>query len=182
MRWRKSRCILLAQFNTRHDQKGESPVTTIVTKITVKTTKGWRMLYWTSTIFIAFAFAASGAADLLRVPDVAKGIARLGYPAYFPMILGMWKLLGSTAIIIPGLPRLKEWAYAGMFFTLTGAALSHAVVGDPVGKILVPLALLAAAMTSWTLQPARGVCDRRIAGTQRAGASIVVLDIEGHNR
>ncbi len=156
-------------------------MTTVVMK-TIKTTKAWPTLYWASTIFAGLALGTSGAADLVRIPDVAEGIARLGYPAYFPMILGIWKLLGSIAIIIPGLPRLKEWAYAGLFFTLTGAAISHAVVGDPVGKILVPLALLAAAMTSWTLQPARGISDRRIAETQRAAASLVVVNIERHNR
>ena len=79
----------------------------------------------------------------------------LGYPAYLATILGVWKLLGSTAILSPGHPRLKEWAYAGMFFTLTGAALSHTVSGDPVANILVPLVLLGFVMTSWALQSAR---------------------------
>ena len=84
-----------------------------------------------------------------------ESLAHLGYPAYFATILGTWELLGSAAIVAPGLPRVKEWAYAGMFFTLTGAALSHAASGDPVGKVLLPLVLLGAVLVSWTLRPAR---------------------------
>jgi len=138
-------------------------VTTIAANFMVKTTRGWKIFYWGSTVFAALALAAIGAADLVRNPKVVEGLVRLGYPAYFATILGMWKLLGSTAIIIPGLPRLKEWAYAGMFFTLTGAAISHAVAGDQLGSVLVPLALLVAVMTSWVLQPMRVGGGRRAA-------------------
>jgi len=126
--------------------------TTITTRTT---TRGRKVRYWVSTGFAAFALVAIGAANLLRVPAVIAGLTHLGYPAYLATILGVWKLLGSTAILSPGHPRLKEWAYAGMFFTLTGAALSHTVSGDPVANILVPLVLLGFVMTSWALQSAR---------------------------
>lgn len=122
--------------------------------IKVKTTKGWKVLYWLSTLCAALTFAAIGVANLVHIPKVAEGLLHLGYPPYFGMILGSWEQLGSIAIIASGLPRLKEWAYAGMFFTLTGAALSHAAAGDTVGHILAPLALLIAVMSSWVLQPA----------------------------
>lgn len=127
----------------------------MATGIKVKTTKGWKVLYWMSTILASLAFAGIGVANLVHIPKIAEGLLHLGYPPYFGMILGSWELLGSIAIIVPVLPRLKEWAYAGMFFTLTGAALSHAATGDSVGHILAPLALLIPVMTSWVLQPAR---------------------------
>lgn len=147
----------------------------IATGIKVKT-KGWKMLYWMSTLVAALAFAAIGVANLMHIPKIAEGLLHLGYPAYFGMILGSWELLGSIAIIIPGLPRLKEWTYAGMFFTLTGAALSHAAAGDPAGNILAPLALLVAVMTSWMLQPARTSSSQRRAKTRRDTAWLLVED------
>jgi hypothetical protein len=111
--------------------------------------------YWMSTGFAALALGAIGAADLLRLPEMMESLVHLGYPTYFATILGTWKLLGAAALLAPDLPRVKEWAYAGMFFTLTGAALSHAASGDPVGKILAPLVLLGAVIASWRLRPAR---------------------------
>lgn len=111
--------------------------------------------YWGSTAFAAFALGATGVADLLRVPAIMEGLAHLGYPTYFAAILGTWQLLGAGAILAPGMPRVKEWAYAGMLFTLTGAAVSHAVSGDSLGKILVPLVVLCAVFVSWGLRPVR---------------------------
>jgi hypothetical protein len=83
-----------------------------------------------------------------------QAFSALGYPAYVATILGVWKLLGAAAITTPGLPRLKEWAYAGIAFDLSGAALSHAASGDVAARIAVPLVLLALAGASWALRPA----------------------------
>jgi len=113
--------------------------------------------YWASTAFAALVLGAAGAADLMRASAVMESLARLGYPAYFATILGMWEVLGAATVLVPGLPRLKEWAYAGMFFTLTGAALSHGASGDPVGRTLVPLVLLGAVLVSWSTRPVRRV-------------------------
>jgi hypothetical protein len=77
----------------------------------------------------------------------------LGYPLYFMTILGAWKVLGGAVILAPGLPRLKEWAYAGIVFDLTGAALSHAFAGDPAAKLVNPLILTGIALASWALRP-----------------------------
>ncbi|HEX7892827.1 MAG TPA: DoxX family protein [Terriglobales bacterium] len=110
--------------------------------------------YWVFTVLAAMLFAIPGAALLLRVPHFTKDMAQLGYPAYFLMILGAWKMLGVLAILIPGRPRLKEWAYAGMFFDLTSAAISRAVVGDAFIKMLVPLVVVAIVFLSWRLRPA----------------------------
>lgn len=119
------------------------------------TTRRRKVAYWAATGFAAFGFAAIGAADLLRVPQVMEGLTHLGYPAYFATILGLWELLGAAAIVANGLRAVKEWAYAGMFFTLTGAATSHAVSGDPLTKIVAPLVLLVAVVASSALRPAR---------------------------
>jgi len=157
-------------------------MTTIAANFTPKKARGWKIFYWGSTVAAALALAAIGAADLVRDPKVVDGLVRLGYPAYFATIIGVWKLLGSTAIIVPGLPRLKEWAYAGMFFTLTGAAISHAAAGDQLGNVLVPLALLVAVMTSWVLQPVRVGRSRKAAKTQRDAARLLEddgVDAEG---
>jgi hypothetical protein len=81
-------------------------------------------------------------------------MAELGYPAYFVTILGMWKVLGALAILAPRFPRLKEWAYAGIVFDLTGAVFSHVAAGQPVVKVIAPLVLLEIAATSWALRPA----------------------------
>lgn len=109
--------------------------------------------YWVSTGLLAFAFAAGGVGDLSGAPQVLEGMTHLGYPAYFATILGVWKVLGAVALLAPRFPRLKEWAYAGIFFDLTGAAYSHAVSGDPAGKVITPLVLVAVAAASWALRP-----------------------------
>src|SRR5512139_2014559 len=110
--------------------------------------------YWTTTALTAFAFLSGGATWLSRADFAMAGIAELGYPAYFATLLGAWKVLGGLAILAPRLPRAKEWAYAGIAFDLTGAAFSHAAVGHPAAKAIVPLVILGIAAGSWALRPA----------------------------
>lgn len=119
------------------------------------TNRSKKVLYWLTTGVAAIVLTGVGAADLVRVPAIMESLTHLGYPAYFAVILGVWKLLGVAAIVTPGLPRVKEWAYAGMFFVLTGASMSHVVSGDSAGNILFPLVLLGFVATSWALRPAR---------------------------
>jgi uncharacterized membrane protein YphA (DoxX/SURF4 family) len=109
--------------------------------------------YWVTTALTAFVFLSGGAADLARPSFVMEGMTQLGYPAYFVLILGLWKVLGAVAVLIPRFPKLKEWAYAGMLFDLTGASASHAAMGDPAGKIATPLIILGIVMASWALRP-----------------------------
>lgn len=116
--------------------------------------------YWATTGLVGFAFAAGGAADLSHSPEMLAGMAHLGYPPYFVTILGIWKVLGAVAILLPGLPRLKEWAYAGIIFDLTGAAVSHGVMGDGAGKVITPLVLTALAIASWALRPEGRILGR----------------------
>jgi uncharacterized membrane protein YphA (DoxX/SURF4 family) len=110
--------------------------------------------YWITTTLIAFAFISGGVAYLARLDAPVQGIVALGYPAYFVTILGAWKVLGGIAILTPRLARLKEWAYAGIVFDLSGVAFSHETVGDPTLKVFVPLLLLGIALASWALRPA----------------------------
>jgi len=117
------------------------------------TTKPKAIGYWAATGLLAAAFLAGGAAELTSAPDVVATTLALGYPAYVLTILGLWKVLSVPALLAPRLPRLKEWAYAGVFFDLTGAAASHAFSGDSAGKIATPLVVLLIAGASWALRP-----------------------------
>jgi uncharacterized membrane protein YphA (DoxX/SURF4 family) len=110
--------------------------------------------YWIATALTAFVFLSGGAGELARPAALMAGMAHLGYPAYFVTILGVWKILGGLVVLAPRLSRVKEWAYAGMFFDLTGAAASHASVGDPPAKIATPLLILCIVIASWALRPA----------------------------
>jgi uncharacterized membrane protein YphA (DoxX/SURF4 family) len=111
--------------------------------------------YWITTILGPASFVIGGYLHLTRDPQVMATLAHLGYPAYFATIMGVWKLLGAIAIVVPGFPRVKEWAYAGFFFDLTGAAATRAFVGDGAADILAPLVFLALVMASRALAPAR---------------------------
>ena len=115
------------------------------------------VVYWTTTILVAFFLGGGGAAQLARVPGTVDGFVRiLHYPVYFVTILGFWKVAGAITILVPRFPRLKEWAYAGIFFDLTGAAASSAAVGGYGAyafHILAPLIIAGLLMTSWALRP-----------------------------
>ncbi len=111
-------------------------------------------LYWLATVLLAADFAVAGAAALAGAPFFRDVVVHLGYPPYFPALLGAWKILGALAVLAPGRARLKEWAYAGMFFDLSAAAISHVAVGDDVSMIAPPLGILAVALASWKLRPA----------------------------
>ena len=123
--------------------------------------------YWIMTILGPTSFVIGGLLNLTQSEQVVSTMTHLGYPAYFASILGIWKLLGAIAITLPGLPRLKEWAYAGFFFDLTAAAVSRVAVGDSAADIVAPLIFLGLVLASWALRPAR----RRLATAVRKPAS-----------
>jgi hypothetical protein len=127
--------------------------------------------YWTATTLIALVLLGGGVADLLRAEFPAQGAASLGYPAYLLTILGTWKVLGTLAILAPRLALLKEWAYAGIAFNFTGAAISHAAVGHSAAKVLFPLMLLAIAAASWALRPGSRALGPATARARAAGAA-----------
>lgn len=124
--------------------------------------------YWTVTALAALAFIVPGVGNLIHAPHIADDMAHLGYPAYFLTVLGTWKVLGAIAIVMPGFPRLKEWAYAGMIFDLTGAAASRVASGDDAGKVIIPLLIAAVVVISWALRPAR----RMLQGSFQAQPSV----------
>jgi uncharacterized membrane protein YphA (DoxX/SURF4 family) len=118
--------------------------------------------YWATTSIVALELLAGGVTDLLHGrtslvagQPVAEVLEHLGYPAYLLRILGVWKLLGAIALLAPRFPRLKEWAYAGEFFAMTGAAVSGVVRGkdDPGTLIWPPLILAVLTLISWALRP-----------------------------
>jgi hypothetical protein len=120
----------------------------------MKTSKIKNIAYWTATILGPTSFVIGGVINLTGGPEVVAGLNHLGYPVYFASLLGAWKLLGAIVLTVPGLPRLKEWAYAGFVFNLTAAAFSHASVGDPAGNVIAPLVFLGLVLASWALRPA----------------------------
>jgi hypothetical protein len=111
-------------------------------------------IYWLATALLASELVLGGVWDVLRVPQVHVIIDRLGYPSYFLVILGIWKLLGAVAVIVPRFPRLKEWTYAGVVFDLSGALVSNVVSGiHDAGTIAYLLLMLGITATSWALRP-----------------------------
>jgi DoxX-like family len=115
--------------------------------------KSKTIFYWVTTSLIAFELLYGADWDLTRRPDVVTVMTHLGYPFYLLTIIGVWKVLGVIALLVPRFPRLKEWAYAGAFFEKTGAVLSHVARGDHTGELVVPLAFSALTLASWALRP-----------------------------
>src|SRR4051794_38289006 len=111
-------------------------------------------LYLGTVSLFALAMVPSGLMDLTLPQTLAEGMHHLGYPDYVVRLLGVWKLAGVAVLLAPGLPRLKEWAYAGFMFDLTGAAVSHTASGAGFGRIVLPLVFLGLGLASWALRPA----------------------------
>lgn len=109
--------------------------------------------YWLTTGILALVLIAAGVMDLMLRPEITEVMGRLGYPPYLAPLLGVAKLLAAVAILAPGFPRLKEWAYAGIVIDLGGAMYSHIGAGEPE-QIVTPVLLLLVAFTSWYLRPA----------------------------
>jgi hypothetical protein len=106
-----------------------------------------------TTTLAVLVFAGSGIAMLVRHEHITADMKLMGYPAFFLSILGAWKVLGAVTVALPGLPRLKEWAYAGMIFDLTGAALSRVLGGFGVEHAVPPMMICGAVLASWALRP-----------------------------
>lgn len=111
--------------------------------------------YWLTTGLFSLAIAGSGLAKLTAQAPLVEAMEHLGYPLYLMPILGTAYLAAALALVVPGLPRLKEWAYAGVSFAMIGAFLSHLAAGDGLGASLPPLVLLGLALASRALRPTR---------------------------
>jgi len=110
--------------------------------------------YWIITGLLSFCIFSGGLAQALQMKQTIDGFKPLGYPTYFISLIGIWKMLGVIAILIPGFKLLKEWAYAGIFFTMTGAVISHIASNDIKAQIIAPIVLAIFTVLSWYLRPA----------------------------
>jgi uncharacterized membrane protein YphA (DoxX/SURF4 family) len=120
-----------------------------------------QIAYWVATIVAVVGVGATGLLDLIGAPAMAQHVTSLGYPAYLQHFLGVAKLLGAAVILLPRLPRLKEWAYAGMSFDLAGASYSHFAHRDAAAELLLPVSLLVLLLLSYFVRPdARRLPDR----------------------
>lgn len=117
------------------------------------TQKSKTIWYWIITGILSFCLFSGGLAQALQVQGVVQGFKPLGYPTYFISIIGVWKVLGIIAILIPGFKLLKEWAYAGLFFTMTGAVISHIASNDIHPQIIAPIIFSIFTVLSWYLRP-----------------------------
>lgn len=109
--------------------------------------------YWILTVLVCLAMGMGGVIDLVQPDDMQEQLKQMQMPLYFFSILGFWKLLGVFALLIPRCPTLKEWAYAGFTFDLTGASACHYFAGHDATKIMVPFAIWVLVVASWWLRP-----------------------------
>ena len=129
-----------------------------MTKTNVPARKAGKIIYWISTIWLALGMLSSGILQLLKGKAEVDFIIKMGYPEYFLTVLGIWKILGVVVLLLPRFLLLKEWAYAGFFFAMSGAVFSHISLGNQMSEIVGPLLLLILTLLSWYFRPA----DRKI--------------------
>lgn len=125
-------------------------------------TKRDKIIYWIATLWLALGMTSTGIVQLIKMKDEVDNITKLGYPLYFLTLLGIWKILGVVVVLSPKLTLIKEWAYAGFFFSMSGAIFSHIASGNPLDKILPPLLLLVLTMISWYFRPAERKINSQI--------------------
>lgn len=122
-------------------------------------TKRNKIIYWIATVWLSLGMTVSGVMQLIQPKEEVEIISNhLGYPLYLLTIIGVWKLLGVIAVLLPKLPLLKEWAYAGFFFVMSGALISHISLKDSFSEAFGPCLLIVLTLTSWYFRPA----DRKL--------------------
>ncbi len=112
-----------------------------------------KIIYWIATAWLSLGMLSTGIVQLMKIEAEVKMMNVLGYPLYFLSLLGVWKILGVIAVLIPRFPLLKEWAYAGFFFAMTGAVYSHLAVADEAISLFGPSLLLVLTIVSWYFRP-----------------------------
>jgi len=117
-----------------------------------------KIIYWIATLWLSLGMLSSGIVQIIKLKEEVAMMTHLGYPLYFLTIIGVWKILGVAVVLIPKYPLLKEWAYAGFFFTMSGALISHVAVGDGAQEFFGPVLLLVLTGTSWYFRAA----DRKL--------------------
>jgi uncharacterized membrane protein YphA (DoxX/SURF4 family) len=113
-----------------------------------------KIIYWIATIWLALGMLSTGVVQLIKMDEEVARITQLGYPLYILTILGLWKILGVVALLIPKFPLLKEWAYAGFFFAMSGAIVSHFADESAATDFFGPSLLLVLTVVSWYFRPA----------------------------
>lgn len=113
-----------------------------------------KIIFWVTTIWLALGMISTGIVQLIKLDEEVANFSNLGYPLYLMSIIGVWKMLGILAVLWPKFPLLKEWAYAGFFFLMSGAILSHLIVGDAPVSLFGPGLLLLLTIVSWYTRPA----------------------------
>ena len=113
-----------------------------------------KIIYWIATIWLALGMLSTAIVQLLKTNEEVDMMTHLGYPVYFLTIIGVWKILGVVAVLLPKFPLLKEWAYAGFFIAMSGAVISHLISGDEAKEIFGPTLLLILTIVSWYFRPA----------------------------
>ncbi len=116
--------------------------------------KAKKITYWIATIWLSLGMVSTGIVQLLKMDQDVERMAALQYPVYLLTLLGVWKILGVIVVLVPKLPIVKEWAYAGFFFAMSGAAYSHIASGSPAVEIFPSLLLLVLTVVSWYFRPA----------------------------
>ena len=117
-----------------------------------------KIIYWVATLWLSLGMVSTGIVQLIMMDEEVQKMTTLGYPKYFLPIIGIWKLLGVVAVLVPKFPLVKEWAYAGFFFLMSGAIFTHLAVGDTASEYFGPTLLLMLTIVSWYFRPQ----DRRI--------------------
>ena len=113
-----------------------------------------KIIYWVATIWLSLGMVSTAVVQLIQMKEETDMMTRLGYPLYLLTILGIWKILGVIAVLAPRFPLLKEWAYAGFFFAMSGAVISHIAVGDSAKELFGPTLLIVLTAASWYFRPA----------------------------
>ena len=120
--------------------------------------KTHRIIYWVATIWLSLGMVSTGIVQVMQLDEEVQKMSALGYPSYFLTLIGIWKIAGVVAVLMPKLPLVKEWAYAGFFFLMSGALFTHLAVGDKAIEYFGASLLLVLTMLSWYFRPA----DRKI--------------------
>lgn len=124
-----------------------------------------KIIYWIATIWLCFGMTSGAIFQIMQMEDAVKNFEHLGYPLYLLTILGVWKLLGVIAFLVPKFPLVKEWAYAGIFFAMSGAFVSHVIMRDSFAETFPSVLTLLIAFVSWYFRPA----DRKLSVVSSQG-------------
>lgn len=120
-----------------------------------------KIIYWIATLWLSLGMVSTGIVQIIHMDEEVQKMSTLGYPIYFLTIIGIWKIIGVIAVLVPKFPLVKEWAYAGFFFLMSGAIFTHLAVGDEAVEYFGPTLLFVLTVVSWYFRPA----DRKLSIT-----------------